>query len=85
MHVDERIYPMCLAVPAKVITINSDQTALVDVLGVERLVAIELVPKVVVDDYVLVHAGFAIEIISEEAAEETLAFFREFPELAEGL
>ncbi|MCL2631544.1 MAG: HypC/HybG/HupF family hydrogenase formation chaperone [Coriobacteriia bacterium] len=76
---------MCLAVPATIKTINPDRTAIVDLLGVERTVAIELVPTAKVGDYVLVHAGFAIEVISLEAAEETLAFFREFPELAEGL
>jgi hydrogenase expression/formation protein HypC len=76
---------MCLAVPAKIININTDQSAQVDILGVERMVAIDLVPGVQADDYVLVHAGFAIEIIDEEAARETLAIFEEFPELAEGL
>lgn len=77
---------MCLAVPATVKTVDpSTRSALVDVLGVERTIAIELVPQVQVGDYVLVHAGFAIEVISEEAALETLEFFREFPELAEGL
>jgi len=76
---------MCLAVPAKVITINPDNTALVDILGIERTIAVDLVPSAQPDDYVLVHAGFAIEVIDEEAALETLAFFAEFPELVEGL
>jgi hydrogenase expression/formation protein HypC len=74
--------PVCLAVPAIVLEINPDRTALVDILGVKRLVALDLVPQAQVEDYVLVHAGFAIEVVSAEAAEETLAFLREFPELA---
>jgi hydrogenase expression/formation protein HypC len=76
---------VCLAVPAVVLQINLDRTALVDILGVQRVVALDLLPQAVVGDYVLVHAGFAIELISAETAEETLAFFAEFPELAEGL
>jgi hydrogenase expression/formation protein HypC len=76
---------VCLAVPALIISINPDRTALVDILSVNRQIAVDLVPGAVAGDYVLVHAGFAIEIISEQSAQETLDLFREFPELAEGL
>ncbi|MCL2136317.1 MAG: HypC/HybG/HupF family hydrogenase formation chaperone [Coriobacteriia bacterium] len=76
---------MCLAVPATIISINADRTALVDILGVQKTVAIDLVPSVQADDYVLVHAGFAIEVISEADALATIELFLEFPELAEGI
>ncbi|MCL2151217.1 MAG: HypC/HybG/HupF family hydrogenase formation chaperone [Coriobacteriia bacterium] len=75
---------MCLAIPARVIAINADRTALIDVSGVQRQVAIDLVPHVQVDDYVLVHAGFAIEVMSAEEAQETMELLQQFPELAEG-
>jgi len=75
---------VCLAIPARVIAINADRTALIDVSGVQRQVAIDLVPHVQVDDYVLVHAGFAIEVMSAEEAQETMELLQQFPELAEG-
>ncbi|MGE5554537.1 MAG: HypC/HybG/HupF family hydrogenase formation chaperone [Betaproteobacteria bacterium] len=67
---------MCLAVPAKVIAIEGD-FAKVDVEGNVREVGIRLVPEVKVGDWVLVHAGFVVEIVDPQAAEETLAIFRE--------
>jgi len=73
---------MCLAVPALIIEIHEDRSALVDIMGVSRVIALDLVPLAEVGDYVLVHAGFGIEIVSREAAEETLELLREFPELA---
>ena len=42
-----------------------------------------MTPQAQVGDYVLVHAGFAIEVVSEEHAQETLDLIREFPELAD--
>ena len=73
---------MCLAIPAKIETINADRLAQVDILGIKRTVALDLTPRAQIGDFVLVHAGYAIEIISEESAEETLALIREFPEIA---
>ena len=74
---------MCLAIPAKVEQINNNHLATVDILGVTREVALDLTPAAKVGDYVLVHAGFAIEIVSEEFAQETLDLIKEFPELAD--
>jgi len=74
---------MCLAIPARVVSINPDRLATVEILGVTREVALDLIPHVAVDDFVLVHAGYAIEIVSEEFAQETLELIREFPELAD--
>ncbi|MDR3601392.1 MAG: HypC/HybG/HupF family hydrogenase formation chaperone [Desulfosporosinus sp.] len=61
---------MCLAIPAKVVTMNGS-IAKVDMMGNERVVSIDLVPEVQIGDYVLVHAGFAIGIIDAESAKET--------------
>jgi len=66
---------MCLAVPAKVLKINGD-LAKVDFGGVVREVNIMLV-NAKVGDYVLVHAGYAIQVLDERKAEETLAIWRE--------
>ena len=74
---------MCLAIPAQVKSINEDNLATVDILGVTRQVALDLTHSAEVGSYVLIHAGFAIEVVSEEAAQETLDLIKEFPELAD--
>lgn len=74
---------MCLAIPAQVKTISDDHLAVVDILGVTREVALDLTPSAQTGDFVLVHAGFAIEVVSEEYAQETLDLIKEFPELAD--
>lgn len=74
---------MCLAIPAQVKSINENNLATVDILGVTREVALDLTPSAEVGSYVLIHAGFAIEVVSEEAARETLDLIKEFPELAD--
>lgn len=55
--------------------------ATVDILGVTREISVDLTPSVRVGDYVLVHAGFAIEVVDEQFAQETLDLIREFPDL----
>jgi hydrogenase expression/formation protein HypC len=67
---------MCLAIPAKVVSINENSMAQVDIMGVSRHVSLDLVPDAKVEDFVLVHAGFAIQIIDEEAAAETLELLK---------
>ena len=69
---------MCLAIPGKIIEISSDKNhAMVDYGdGTKRQANISLV-KVKKGDYVLVHAGFAIEILDESEAKKTLELFRE--------
>ena len=73
---------MCLAIPMKIASLNEDRTATVDVLGVTREISLDLTPQAQVGDYVLVHAGFAIEVVDEQYAQETLDLIKEFPELA---
>ena len=70
---------MCLAVPGKVLEIDGD-TARVDFGGITREANVVLVPEAAVDSYVLVHAGFAIQVLNEAEAEETLSLFRELAE-----
>lgn len=73
---------MCLAIPMKINELNDDRMATVDVLGVTREVSLDLTPQAQVGDYVLVHAGFAIEVVDEQYAQETLDLIKQFPELA---
>jgi len=70
---------MCLAVPGKILSIDEYQIANVDFGGVERPVNVSLV-EVIVGDYVIVHAGYAIQVLSEEDALETLDIFRQMLE-----
>lgn len=74
---------MCLAIPAQISEINDDHMAIVSILGVTRECSLDLTPEAQVGDFVLVHAGFAIEVVSEEYAEETLDLIRSIPELAD--
>jgi hydrogenase expression/formation protein HypC len=69
---------VCLGIPMRVIKIEG-QFAYVKTGGLTRQVNIQMVPKVKLDDYVIVHAGFAIEIINQEAAEQTLSLLDESP------
>jgi len=70
---------MCLAIPALVRSINGP-VGEVEVGGVRRKISLHLVPEAEVGDYVCVHTGFAISIVDEEEAKETLQFFRELLE-----
>lgn len=72
---------MCLAIPAQISELHEGNMATVDILGVTREVSVDLTPSVQVGDYVLVHAGFAIEVVDEQFAQETLDLIREFPDL----
>jgi len=68
---------MCLAAPARVISVN-EQTAVVDYDGVQATARLETLDEPVVPgDYVLVHAGFAIQRMAPEDAEATLRLFEE--------
>jgi hydrogenase expression/formation protein HypC len=67
---------MCLAVPAKIID-RVDMLATVDISGVTRKISLMLLPEAKVGDFVLVHAGFAIETIDEEEAKKTMDLLKE--------
>jgi hydrogenase expression/formation protein HypC len=68
---------MCVAVPAKITSI-SDNNALIESAGVSKEIDISLVPEVSVGDYVIVHAGFAIQIVDSEEAKKTLELFENY-------
>jgi hydrogenase expression/formation protein HypC len=70
---------MCLAVPAKIVAIKGN-TAEVEMSGVMRTVGLDLTPEAKLNDYVLVHAGFAIQIVDQEEALKTLELFKEIME-----
>lgn len=72
---------MCLAIPAQITQLDEGGLATVDILGVTRSISVDLTPQAGVGDYVLVHAGFAIEVVDPVYAEETLDLVRQFPEL----
>ncbi|MEM1507630.1 MAG: HypC/HybG/HupF family hydrogenase formation chaperone [Candidatus Bathyarchaeia archaeon] len=72
---------MCLAIPARVIEVNGD-LAKADFGGVVREVNISLVDAKV-GDYILVHAGYAIQVLDEKEANETLELWREILALEE--
>jgi hydrogenase assembly chaperone HypC/HupF len=77
---------MCLAVPGKVVEITGEgelRMGKVDFAGVQRQACLAYVPEVELGDYVLVHVGFAISRIDEQAAQETLAALAEIGALAE--
>jgi hydrogenase expression/formation protein HypC len=69
---------MCIAVPGKVTSIDDLNMATVDHGGTTRVASADLVPDVAVGDYVLVHAGFIINVLDEEDAKETLKLFEEY-------
>jgi len=73
---------MCLAVPVKIVSIDGDE-AEAEIAGVRRRVSIALTPEAKVGDYVLLHTGYAIGVIDEAEAEETLKLLEEIASLSE--
>jgi len=70
---------MCLAIPARIESIDGQQ-AEVDVGGVRRTIGLWLTPEAQVGDYVYLHAGYAISILDEAQAQESLRLLRELAE-----
>lgn len=68
---------MCLAIPSKIVDINENGIATIDVDGVRRTTSLLLLEDAAVGDYVIVHAGFAINKVDEEAAKESLRYLKE--------
>ncbi len=69
---------MCIAFPGKVLSIDQDNFAIIDISGTRREVSLDIVDEPVsVGDYVICHAGYAIQRIDEEVAQEKLAFLKE--------
>lgn len=73
---------MCLAVPVRVVSIEGNE-AEVEISGVRRRVSIVLTPEARVGDYVLLHTGYAINVVNEAEAQETLKILEEMARLDE--
>lgn len=73
---------MCLSIPSKVKSIDENNYAIVETLGVERGVSLDLISeKVNVGDYVLIHVGFAMEKIDTAYALESLKAYEEIAQM----
>jgi hydrogenase expression/formation protein HypC len=70
---------MCLAIPALITSIN-DKEAEVEIGGISRRISLWLTPEARVGDYVLVHTGYAINVLDQEQAKETLDILRQIAE-----
>jgi len=75
---------MCLAIPARVIELLPEEMARVSLDGVVKTVSVALVEDVAVDDYVVLHVGYALAKIDEEEARQTLTLLHEAAELGAG-
>lgn len=71
---------MCLAIPTQIKSIDGQQ-AEVEIGGVRRAISLALTPEAQLGDYVIVHTGFAISVLDEEEAQETLQLFAEMAAL----
>ena len=71
---------MCLAIPVQIKKINKD-TAIIDADGLEKEASLALLPQAGVGDYVLLHAGFAIQKINEADALESIKIWNELKSL----
>ena len=72
---------MCLAIPALVISIQGEK-AVADINGVKREISLQLTPDVKVGDYVLLHTGYAISVIDEIEAQQSLDMLRQVLEIS---
>ncbi|MBZ7981900.1 HypC/HybG/HupF family hydrogenase formation chaperone [Campylobacter sp. RM12640] len=69
---------MCLSIPSKVLSVDENNFAMVDTLGIKRGVSLDLIPEQVnVGDFVLIHVGFAMQKIDEAAAKESLELYKQ--------
>jgi hydrogenase expression/formation protein HypC len=71
---------MCLGIPGKIIEIHETNSLLmgtIDFDGVRREACLAYVPEAQVGDYTVIHVGFALHLISEEEAQETLDLLRQ--------
>lgn len=68
---------MCLAIPARVVEVRPDSKAIIDLGGVRKEVSTALIDSVVLDDYLIIHVGYAIGKVDPEEAQRTLEMFGE--------
>lgn len=70
---------MCLAVPARIVEIHEGDQAIVDLGGVRKDISLALIDQAAVDDYVIVHVGYALTKLDPQEAEQTLALMAQMP------
>lgn len=68
---------MCLGVPGKIVERRENNMAVADINGNQMVVSILLTPEVEIDEYVLIHAGFAMQIVDQAYALETMGLLLE--------
>jgi hydrogenase expression/formation protein HypC len=73
---------MCLAIPMKVLELE-DQRGVVEMGGARRNIMLTMTPEAQVGDYVIVHAGYALEVLNEAEALRTLDLIRQLGEAGE--
>jgi hydrogenase expression/formation protein HypC len=71
---------MCLSVPAKVVEVSNNMGR-VEIGGTVREISMDLCPEACIGDYVLIHAGFAIQQLDQEEAEETIQLLKQLVEI----
>ncbi len=79
---------MCLGIPGKIIEIDDTsgmRMAKIDFDGVIRQACVEAIPEAKVGDYTIIHAGFALNVLSESEAKETLEMLNEIANIEEEL
>lgn len=77
---------MCLSVPGRIVSAEGEaleRKGRVEFGGIVKEISLAYVPEAEVGQYVIVHAGFAISVVDEEEARETLEYFRQIAEFAE--
>ena len=68
---------MCLAVPGKIIEILDDRFVVADFMGVTKRIAVDLLESAELGEYIIVHAGFALEKLNEADALENIEYFKQ--------
>jgi hydrogenase expression/formation protein HypC len=84
LRVSKRKEQMCLGIPGKIVDVYEAaglQMGIVDFDGVRREVCLAYVPEAQIGDYAIIHVGFALNLISEADAQETLELLRQIGEI----
>jgi hydrogenase expression/formation protein HypC len=74
---------MCLAIPARIEQLVAEDSAIINLGGMRKEVSLALVENIAVGDYVIVHAGYALQKLDQEEAAHTLTMFAEMSTMNE--
>jgi len=88
VYLNREVLGMCLAIPGKILDchqVNGMRLGRVQFGGIVRSVSLDFVPEAVVDDYVMVHVGFAISLVAAEEADRTYKLLEEMGAIEEEL